>query len=243
MKLNEKINVLARNMEFYIPVNLIRPLTKLIQLRVPNPYNEENDEFKCIFIHVPKVAGTSMTKALFGANALHIPLSRYALFDKNKFDRYFKFCFVRNPWARVFSAYNYMNERVGDDTFPDSRWASYYLSEVSSFEDFILMMKNKTYRSSVKKYIHFRDQYLWVSLQGNLFGKRSLAMDFIGKFEQLDSDFKLVSERLGVSANLPKLRPGGGDDYRQYYTEHMIDIVSDIYREDLKHFDYQFDDV
>lgn len=84
---------------------------------------------------------------------------------------------------------------------------------------------------------------MWISHQENLFGKRAPAMDFIGKFEHLDSDFKFVSEHLGLCANLPKLRIGSGSDYRQYYTDHMVDIVSDIYREDIKYFDYQFDDV
>lgn len=151
MELIERISIFTKNAEFYVPTKLIRPLKKVVMLRVNNPYHEENDKFKCIFIHIPKTAGTSVTKALFDTDPLHIPLSRFALFDKNKFERYFKFCFVRNSWARIFSEYNHIYRLVGDDIDPDSRWASHYLSETPSFEIFIFRMENRKFRPEIKK--------------------------------------------------------------------------------------------
>ena len=90
---------------------------------------------KTIYIHIPKVAGQSIEhmflndlglswhnrkdlllrkKKIFesGPNRLaHLKSKEYTEFgyiDQETFDDYFKFSFVRNPYRRAFSMYNYL---------------------------------------------------------------------------------------------------------------------------------------
>lgn len=190
-----------------------------------------------IFSHIPKSAGTSIVDSLFGQKSRHVPVLRYAAFDQQLFNDSFKFTFVRNPWARIHSAYHYLHRVVGKgDKFLDWTWATHHLSDRHSFENFILGLRDLRYRSAVKRYPHFRDQVDWISIPG-----RGVVMDFIGRFESLELDFAHVCKLHGrPDLTLPRLRPGTGQGYREAYTEQMADLVADIYRRDIDALGYDF---
>ena len=63
---------------------------------------------RCIFIHIPKVAGTSILRALGAPERPRVHLAWYVYYhaNKNRFEKYFKFAFVRNPWGRAHPTYN-----------------------------------------------------------------------------------------------------------------------------------------
>ena len=78
------------------------------------PYN---DKKKIIFLHIPKTGGTTIER-LFNINLFHSsrPDERPSLqhltcnmlcekMGKSKYDSYYKFTFIRNPWARILSTY------------------------------------------------------------------------------------------------------------------------------------------
>ena len=89
---------------------------------------------KCIFVHVPKTGGQSIERAFLEARGLsweersvlllrpndnlkkgpprlaHLTASKYTELDHvapKMFREYFKFGFVRNPWKRLISEYNF----------------------------------------------------------------------------------------------------------------------------------------
>ena len=75
------------------------------------PYRKHFDRNKCIFIHIPKAAGTSVLAALGKKSEKgrdHVSWQTYKKADSKKFNNYFKFSFVRNPYDRAFSAYHYI---------------------------------------------------------------------------------------------------------------------------------------
>ena len=63
-----------------------------------------------IFIHIPKVAGTSILSMLGKkyTGRDHLPWYVYYTANPVYFQNAFKFSFVRNPWDRTFSAYRYL---------------------------------------------------------------------------------------------------------------------------------------
>lgn len=228
-----------KDFEFRLPLSLTRAAMTVHGLK--SPYVPVDDDLRAIFIHIPKAAGTSVRRALYGTKSFHIPAARYRAADKQRFDTYFKFCFVRNPWDRVCSAYHYLwSKREAEPTFPDHRWAAYYLSDVSSFEDFIGRLEDDpSFRSAIRRYIHFRDQRDWITAPG---ARGRPLVDFIGRYEQLNEDYRVLEDQLGLTATLPSERVRAGrQDYRRMYDSRMVDIVARIYAADIGLFGYDFE--
>ncbi len=197
------------------------------------------DEYQCIFVRIPKSASMSITTALFGnISGGHNSIRDYQLiFSKKDFDNYFKFTFVRNPWDRVFSAYNFL-KKGGINEF-DKKWASENLVSIRSFEDFILRCLPK---SSIQQHIHFIPQYHFLISYDN----KKILIDFLGFFENIENDFNYVKKKLSkdgcilehinkTNSNDKKL------DYEEFYTEKMQDIVANVYKKDIELFGYNFD--
>ena len=141
------------------------------------------------------------------------------------------------------SAFHYLHRRVGaDPKFPDHRWATEFLGPVKSFEHFLGKMENEArYRRQVSRYIHFRDQLDWIS-EPRTVGRKILA-DHVGKYETLKDDYALISQKLNRKIELPhERRLSHGRDFRQAYTSsRMVDIVADIYNDDVEQFGYLFE--
>lgn len=228
--------------EFHLPTSLARAVHASV-LRNKNPYGPREDEHRVIFIHVPKTAGTSIAAALFDRRSRHIPLVRYAAADPLRFDRYFKFCFVRNPWDRFHSAFHYLHRMVGNTSTPDGVWATEYLKQADDLASFVNRLKVPEYRRRVLQWIHFRPQYHWVSLPGLKGANPSrLAVDFVGKFEQLPADFRRLEKHLNLTGvELPRLREGTRRDYRKAYDQEMIEVVGEMYASDTAVLGYEFE--
>jgi hypothetical protein len=216
---------------------------KLQRLRAASPQDGYSlrpfDEHHCIFVHIPKAAGMSVSRALFGClGGGHIDVRTYQLiFAGREFDDYFKFTFVRNPWDRVYSAYHFLMR--GGLNEADRRWSARYLSPYRDFEDFVLRGLG---RRRVHRHLHFKPQYKY--LRG-LHGNRP-AVDFIGLFENLQEDFALVQQRLfgaqrQALGHVNRGRSPGGAAYLDHYTARMKEIVGRVYATDVALFGYRFD--
>ncbi len=228
------------------------------------------EPFNCIFVHIPKAAGRSIElffmdklglsrdndddrKALLltdnddpskGTEKLsHLSASEYVecgYISEQRFDSYFKFSFVRNPWARLVSEYRYRN----------------FLSH-KSFKDFVF---NKLPQPG------WDDKYRHVMPQTEMLCDENgrLLVDFIGKFERLQQDFTRVCDRLNIDdTRLPhvnssdkksrelrrKLRSAlhrnqEGDmlNYIDFYDTETREFVENRYKDDIDLFDYSFKD-
>ena len=197
------------------------------------------DDNNCIFVHIPKTAGISVSKSLFGnAGGNHMTIDQYQLvFSRNEFKTYFKFAFVRNPWDRLVSAYHFMKE--GGFGADDQKWAEKNLAEYHDFGDFVKGWLNRKNIQSPSSVVHFLPQFKFVCTKDNV-----PAVDFIGYFENLEEDMAYIRDRLGISGRellfLNKTR-SRRQDYRSYYTEETKNIVADVYREDVRIFGYDFE--
>ena len=227
---------------------------------------------KCIFIHIPKNAGQSIehvfltelglswenraplllrpnNKPALGPPRLaHLRASDYVkcmYTPQDMFDAYTKFAFVRNPYSRMVSFYRYLkyNQYVDFPTFVKD-----YLRQKVLEQDYWFV-------GPQYEYLYSED------------GKTCL-VDFVGKFESLQSDFDKVCELMGAPAkpvphvNDSKLvenkpivsaRKRVKDlwakvtdnqipkykNFEDYYDDDSREIVADIYARDFELFGYK----
>lgn len=223
-----------RSLEFRAPVVGTRAFLRLTG-KAYQPYAAYHDALRAIFVHIPKTAGTSVTHALFEARPRHLPLSRFLAADPDRFARYFKFAFVRNPWDRMHSAYVFLADGSRRGAGEHTQWARRHLSGCTDFAQFITSLDDPRKRRAVLSWVHFRPQSDWLRVNGS-----THACDFLGRFESLDEDLAVVWNRLGVHRSIPHKRFRGRGDYREAYSRRMSDMVGEWYSEDVKAFGYRF---
>lgn len=183
---------------------------------------------RCIFFHIPKTAGLAVSNALFNNRAAgHIDVeTAKVLVGVWRFPYFFKFCFVRNPWDRLVSAYHYL--RKGHPTSP----IAHTLMRGASFAEFV----TETLRSpAVARELHIRPQCSFV-----VDSRGELVVDFVGRFEHLERDFETVARRLGQARKLEAHNQSLHQDYESYYDDQTQKIVADFYRQDIELFNYRF---
>jgi Sulfotransferase family len=212
---------------------IVRKLRRLRRDISPAGYTLGSfDRHRCIFVHIPKCAGVSVSQGLFGnRGAGHYPVTTLRqVFGPALFDSYFKFAFVRNPWDRLLSAYEFL--RCGGFHAGDARWAQQNLAQYRDFGEFV---RRWVTPANVTSWIHFQPQTDFLCLPDGRTG-----VDFIGRYENLEADFQRVCERLGISASLPSLNTGPDRDYREAYDSETRGIVDAVYRQDIVGLDYCF---
>ena len=69
-----------------------------------------------------------------------------------------------------------------------------------------------------------------------------ILVDFIGKYENLEQDWKTCAGRIGLPAELPHVNknPRQKRHYTEYYTDATRKIIADKFRVDIDFFDYKF---
>jgi hypothetical protein len=157
----------------------------------PQPFTQRS----CLFIHVPKCAGSSVCAALFdGWSPGHLPLYWYEQQFPEQFADSFKFAFVRDPLERAYSAYAFLR---GNELSLRDRPAQKLVSHYRDFDDFVARWLHP---ETIQRQLHFAAQTDFLT---DSFGH--LALDFIGYQEHLERDFQRVCEQVGDAVPLPHI--------------------------------------
>lgn len=206
-----------------------------------------NSRYGFVFVHVPKAAGTSVREALqslegtrpeWTTQSKHETLAdfdrqvrerqqpRDRIFRRHP-RRYFRFCFVRNPWDRLVSLHRYLlgqhAERLGlvGCTLAD------------------LLERLDRGDEAIRSLHSMRQQADFLTLPGG-----RMRIDFVGHFEHLGADFASILGRIGC----PPLTLGhantsahAGQDYRPAFDERLRRIVERTFADDIRHFGYEFE--
>lgn len=205
---------------------------RLADLRGRGVYAGWPDKHHAIFIHLPKTAGTSVSRQLGLPSSRHVPADTYRLTNPSKFSRYFKFCFVRNPFDRLFSSYAFL--RHGGMNEDDARFAKQKVLPFENFEKFLI--EGFARDAAIRSWVHFRPQKEFVcdASGHNL-------MDFTGRFERIEADYALIADCLSKPKNLPVSNASKRGDYREIYSQEMLSIARTYYADDLEIFGYEFE--
>lgn len=175
-----------------------------------------NAEHSVLFIHVPKTAGTSMERREFLGGGGH-----QRIVDYDVGNGVFKFGFVRNPWDRFVSGFYCHQAFTGASK---EIFNQYIKAECSNGAT----PTRDVYAS------HFMPQwYFLLDEHGNI------GVDFIGRFESLQRDWKYVCDRVGVGNRLAHERKRIHEPYRYYYTAESWSIIGRLYQRDIDLFGYE----
>jgi hypothetical protein len=194
-------------------------------------------EPRFIWVAVAKVASMVMQTAI--CRKLDIPFARWtehaltSLAEVAAMNGYFRFAFVRNPWARLCSCY--LDKIVGPTVRPQEFiLADFGMTPGMPFDHFVRRVAEIDDADADE---HFVSQAFTLTHQGRL------VVDYVGRFENLPHDWDVLRDRLG----LPEIpwTPVGTDRPRfdfayhlGHYTPELIEIVRQRYREDVRHFGY-----
>jgi len=202
-------------------------------------------QHKCIFIHIPKCGGTSLENIIWpeprktsdlwmgfiskyqnkyqtgGLQHLTGNLIRREI-GSEKFEAFYKFTIVRNPWDKAISQFFYMQHR------PDLR-------------DFIGMKEDDPF----KRYLQLTAGKLHVQWEKQvrffLDDNGEMLVNYLGHLECFEKDATTILDHLNIRASIPHVNATQHRHFTEYYDKESQEMVADHYREDIQILGYSFD--
>ena len=138
--------------------------------------------------------------------------------NPQKWAAYTKFCFVRNPYDRIVSAWNHVNRfKIPFEHFLNLK------QTVNDVEYMHMFMPQ--HRSMVNE-------------------KGKTAIDFIGRFEHLEEDFEKILKLIGIRKIIHnhehKLNVRPHSHFSNYYdSQKTLNKVNEIMNEDFQYLEYE----
>lgn len=209
---------------------------------------------KCIFVHIPKCGGTSITQLIWPNKEDRTESNLWRGFTSkyhNKyqtgglqhllscqikqevgneiFQAYFKFAIVRNPWDKAVSQFEYMKKRKDLREFIG-------MSEGDCFEKYLTLIQQK-------RHVQWESQHKFV-----MDGNNNLLVDFLGRFESFEADVNKILDKLKIGKKLfglrfkkiPHMRKSLRSHYTDYYNLESKRIIEELYKDDIELFKYSF---
>lgn len=160
-------------------------------------------------------------KTLFH-NPVHAPAEAVKRYFPYEWKNYYKFCFVRNPFDQAVSEYLYQMRDISDNV---------------SFSHFLKAMAGEVEDPGIVPH-GIKSNWPLYTIDDEP------VVDFIGRYESIEDDFKRVCQDLGIPCEEKLLKEkagnrGKGKDVSDWYDEADRGRVRSIYENEIKHFEYE----
>mgnify|MGYP001260312720 CR=1 FL=1 len=234
--------------------------------------------YRALYTHVPKTGGTSIKDAVEPHKESLVVTENSSIIKKHPsmdrehilvlnfrksnsmrkkevlgekvWNNLYKFAFVRNPWDRYVSNWQWLALRLGQrNTWVMRGWRG--VDGHVSFASFVKQM-GACYRDPymLQPYQHdkwhIRNQlHHIIDYEGNIM------LDYVGRFENLQEEFAHICKEIDLDVQLPHLNYFGQQEglpmqkqkphYSTYYTDELVEIVRERSQADIKAFGYEFE--
>ncbi len=192
-------------------------------------------ELGCIFIHIPKCAGTAVQKSLFGDTYFgHQTIRQYQVALPNSlYRRSWKFAVTRCPWERLVSAWLFLKSG-GYHINVDEVFFDEHLSRYPTFDHFVndwLVYQDIDQCGCV----HFKSQLHYLC---NFKGE--IAVDYLVKLTDINEGYSYMKGIVGGGELIVwNQNQGLCENHMSYYTsEETFNNVAELYKEDVRQLGY-----
>lgn len=195
-------------------------------------------KYKSIFVHIPKTGGTSIEKILNIPLLDNNYLRSHTIFNINNveyapqhftskilkehdlvkpyWNTYFKFSIVRHPYNRVLSEYFWNTKSNNFDIMQYRKWFNDYYANINTD--------------------HKLSQYDYLYINGNL------AVDYVGKFEELLKTFSYIKNKLSIKQDLPHIQKSKNKStYLNQLTKVDKAKIFNLFEKDFLYFNYLYE--
>ena len=208
---------------------------------------------KLLFVHVPKAAGTSVSRTLAAAtgkqsNVIKVgqmprlagPLLAHLTastilgilrWDRPLWGGLFKFAVARNPWARYVSLYFHFRRSAKRASNTPYRARMIDVAKKRSFPEWASIYVGKTYCEPLRHYTHDHDgeQIVDAILRMN-----SLSLDI----SNILGTAGLVADTVGHENKRPDWRP-----FQTFYNDATKERVATVCKYEIQRFEFAFDEI
>jgi hypothetical protein len=162
--------------------------------------------------------------------------------NKEMWDNMFKFTFVRDPYSRFISSWNFVingfkhkNTIIKNSKLDKSLNLSDNIKKYNELKYFI---ENKDNLTGIAYNHVFVTQTEHILNENNINN-----MDFIGKMENLEDDLKTVLNKFGINDIIHKkeikVNKTEHEYYKSYYDQEILDFVNTFFHDDFKNYNYR----
>ena len=199
------------------------------------------EDLGLIYLPISKAGNSSIKKTMipkkeniFDDNSVHAfregIIRSYTI--KKQWEDFYKFSFVRNPFERLVSCYisKYHNDKKYN---LNNLWFDTYLYGVmkkdkgfTNFANWVCKIPN-----------NIADEH-FISQSYQLFENNKLIVDFVGKLENINTDFIFFEKKFKLEKP-PHYNKSTEYNWMDFYTPNLIEKVYKRYKNDIEKFNYE----
>ena len=198
-----------------------------------------------LFFHIPKTAGSSQISIINQYKHLKC-YNTEGYFESNtkiEWKEYFSWTMVRNPYDKLASILGAWKWKTIHKSMNDilnlvelGYKLEWKLSDIVQSIDPDIQASDLWQQTDMAILTHLVPMNVYVEKWKKQTNK---SLDFIGRFENLQEDWKFIKQKICIDDDLPILNKSEHKPYQKYFVKQKIrDRAIELYKEDFNLFNY-----